>query len=63
MTIINEKSSKLGAEVGSIFLEFGSIQDAQLAINKVNGRIYDGNEIKTTFIDEDLYTHYFFTVK
>ena len=60
LTVITKELSKLGAEVGSIFIEFANIKNAQAGIKKVKGRIYDGCEIKTAFISDDLYFNYFF---
>ena len=60
LTVINKELSKLGAEVGSIFVEFANIKNAQAGIKKVKGRIYDGHEIKTVFISDTLYYNYFF---
>jgi hypothetical protein len=53
--VIRSGEEKLGAEVGSIFVEFKDIKGAQLGMKKVKGRIYDGSEIKCFFIDEELY--------
>lgn len=60
LTVINKELSKLGAEVGSIFVEFANIKNAVAGIKKVKGRIYDGHEIKTAFISDTLYYNYFF---
>lgn len=46
---------RLGAEVGSIFIEFRSKGSAELGIKIMNGRIYDGNEVKTCYINEKFY--------
>lgn len=53
--IIRNGEEKLGAEVGSIFVEFNDRQSATHAIKKIKGRIYDGREIIATYIDEKLY--------
>lgn len=53
----------LGAEVGSIFVEFRDKKGAEIGIKKVKGRIYDGNEIKAVYIDEPLYHEYLFPDK
>ena len=60
LTVINKELTKLGAEVGSIFIEFGNVKHAHAGIKKVKGRKYDGLEIKTAFISESLYNEYFF---
>lgn len=65
MIVINRELSKLGAEVGSIFIEFANVKNAQAGIKKTKNptgepRRYDGFEIKTAFISEKLWTQYFF---
>ena len=50
--VVRNGEEKLGAEVGSIFLEFKDVKGASLAVKRIKGRIYDGSEIKTAFIDE-----------
>ena len=51
---------KLGAELGSIFIEFWNDKTSQQGVKKVKGRIYDGCEIKTCYIEEGLYREHFF---
>ena len=63
LIVINKELSKLGAEVGSIFIEYLSFKHAYAGIKKVKGRVYDGREIKTAFISESLYNDYFFPDK
>ena len=53
--IVRNGEERLGAEVGSVFVEFRDKKSAELALKKIKGRIYDGLEIKVTFIDEKLY--------
>lgn len=53
--IIRNNEEKLGVEVGSIFVEFLDKQSATTALKKIKGRIYDGREIKATYVDEKLY--------
>lgn len=53
--VIKNGEEKLGAEVGSIFVEFKDPRGAQLGMKQVKGRIYDGFEVKCMFIDEQLY--------
>lgn len=53
--MIRNGEERLGAEVGSIFVEFKDSKGAQLGMKKVKGRIYDGSEVKCIFIDEKLY--------
>jgi hypothetical protein len=53
--VIKNGEERLGAEVGSIFVEFKDHKGAQLGLKKVKGRIYDGSEVKCVYIDEKLY--------
>lgn len=53
--IIRNGEEKLGAEAGSVFVEFRDKKSAEIALKKMKGRIYDGREIKVTFVDEKLY--------
>lgn len=53
--IIRNGEERLGAEVGSVFVEFRDKKSAEIALKKIKGRIYDGREIKVTYIDEKLY--------
>lgn len=48
----------MGAEVGSIFVEFRDAKGALLGMKKVKGRIYDGFEVKCCFVDERTYREY-----
>jgi hypothetical protein len=53
--IVRNGEERLGAEVGSIFAEFLDKRSAQTALDKLKGRIYDGQKIHVCFIDEELY--------
>ena len=53
--IIRNGEERLGAEVGSIFIEFRDKKSAELGLKIMKGRIYDGRELKVSFIDEKLY--------
>lgn len=53
--IVRNGEDRLGAEVGCVFVEFRDKKSAELALKKIKGRIYDGREIKVTYIDEKLY--------
>lgn len=53
--IIRNGEERLGAEVGSIFVEFRDKKSADIGLKMMRGRIYDGREIKSSFIDEKLY--------
>lgn len=59
MRVVRNGEEKLGAEVGSIFLEFKDFKGAQIAVKRIKGRIYDGSEIKTAYIDEQLFRELF----
>jgi len=61
--VVRSLEATLGAEVGSIFVEFRDKKGAEIGIKKVKGRIYDGNEIKAVYIDENLYHEYLFPEK
>lgn len=60
LKVIDKDEVKLGAELGSIFVEFWNEKTAQQGVKKVKGRIYDGCEIKTCYIDVALYKSHFF---
>jgi len=60
LTVITKELARLGAEVGSIFVEFWNEKTAQQGVKKVKGRIYDGCEIRTCYIEENLYKKQFF---
>jgi hypothetical protein len=53
--IVRKIEEKLGAEVGSVFVEFRDKKSAELGLKLIKGRIYNGNEIKVCFVDEKLY--------
>ena len=53
--IIRNGEEKLGAEVGSVFVEYRDKKSAEAALKKIKGRIYDGRELKACFVDEKLY--------
>ena len=53
--MIRNGEERLGAEVGSIFVEFKDSKGAQIGMKKVKGRLYDGSEVKCIYIDEKLY--------
>ena len=60
LIVITKEKATLGAELGSIFVEFWNEKCAQQGVKKVKGRIYDGCEIKTCYIEESLYNEHFF---
>ena len=49
LKVIRNGEERLGAEVGSIFVEFKDIKGAQLGLKQVKGRIYDGFEVKCVY--------------
>ena len=53
--IVRNGEERLGAEVGSVFVEFRDRKSAELALKKIKGRIYDGREIKVTFVDDKVF--------
>ncbi|MCQ2816764.1 MAG: hypothetical protein MJ252_05805 [archaeon] len=53
--IVKKGKEKLGAEVGSVFVEFEDIHDAEVSILKMKGRLYEGREIKFVFFDENAF--------
>lgn len=53
--IIRSNEERLGAEVGAVFVEFLDKSSAATAIKKMKGRVYDGREVKATYVDEKLY--------
>ena len=53
--VIRSGEQRLGAEVGSIFVEFKDVKGAQLGLKQVKGRIYDGFEVKCIYVDEKVY--------
>jgi len=59
MTVMTKENAKLGAEVGSIFVQFADVKDAYSAVKKTAGRIYNALEIKCTFIEEPMYMYNF----
>jgi RNA recognition motif-containing protein len=53
--IVRNGEERMGAEVGSVFVEFRDKRSAEIALKKIKGRIYDGREIQATYVDEKLY--------
>ena len=53
--IVRNGEERLGAEVGSVFVEFRDKRSAEAALKKIRGRIYDGREIKVSYVEEKLY--------
>ena len=59
LTVVRADWVRLGAELGSVFVEFWNEKLAQQGVKKVKGRIYDGCEIKTCYIEEVLFKEQF----
>ena len=55
LKIIRNGEERIGCEVGSVFVEFRERKSAENAVRTISGRVYDGNEIKIIYVDEDLY--------
>lgn len=53
--VIRNGEEMLGAEVGSVFVEFRDKKSAEIGLKLLKGRVYDGKEIKACFVDEKLY--------
>jgi hypothetical protein len=53
--IVRNGEERLGAEVGSVFVEFRDKRSAECALKKMRGRIYDGREIQVSYLEERLY--------
>jgi len=53
--IVKPKMRKIGAEIGSVFVEFEQLNHAEFCMKNMKGRRYDGREIKCAFIDEEVY--------
>jgi hypothetical protein len=53
--VIRGGEEKLGAEVGSVFVEFRDKKSAEIALKLIKKRVYDGREVRCVFVDEGLY--------
>jgi len=53
--IIKPKHEKLGAECGSVFIEFQDSISAELVMKQIKHKRYEGREIKVSYIDEEVY--------
>jgi len=53
--VIDNKLERIGAECGSIFMEFENAKYAENAQKGIKGRRYEGKHVKTAFIEEDVY--------
>ena len=48
--VIGEKEEKLGAEIGSVFIQYVNVKGAEAAYKGMSSKKYKGNEIKIVFI-------------
>ncbi len=53
--IIKSKNEKIGAETGSVFVEFQDVKPAENAVKGMKGKLYEGREIKMAYIDENVF--------
>jgi hypothetical protein len=53
--IIKPKQEKLGAECGSVFIEFQDPKSAELVMKQIKHKRYEGREIKVAYIDEEVF--------
>ena len=53
--IIKPKKEKLGAECGSVFIEFQDVKSAELVMKQIKHKRYEGREIKVAYINEEVY--------
>lgn len=61
--IVKTHQATIGAQAGSMFCTFKEINMAQEAYEQMNGRKYDGNELKLIYIRQNLYEKEFFNKK
>lgn len=48
--VIGEKEEKLGAEIGSVFIQYANVKGAENAYQAMSNKKYKGNEINIVFI-------------
>ena len=48
--VIGEKDEKLGAEIGSVFIQYVNVKGAETAYQAMSNKKYKGNEITIVFI-------------
>ena len=46
----NEKEEKLGAEIGSVFIQYSNVKGAENAYQNMSNKKYNGNEISIIFV-------------
>lgn len=53
--IIKPRQEKLGAECGSVFIEFQDAKSAEMVMRQIKHKRYLGREIKIAYINEEVY--------
>jgi hypothetical protein len=53
--VIKPKNEKIGAECGSIFVEFQEQKAAENCMKAMKGKRYEGRDVKVAFIDENVF--------
>ena len=48
--VIGEKEEKLGAEIGSVFIQYSKVKEAENAYQNMSNKKYKGNEISIVFV-------------
>ena len=48
--VIGEKEEKLGAEIGSVFIQYSKVKEAETAYQNMSNKKYKGNEISIVFV-------------
>ena len=48
--VIGEKEEKLGAEIGSVFIQYSNVKGAETAYQNMCNKKYNGNEISIVFV-------------
>ena len=48
--VIHEKEEKLGAEIGSVFIQYSKVKEAENAFQNMSNKKYKGNEISIIFV-------------
>lgn len=56
--IITPKKEKLGAEAGSVFIEFLEVKSAENCMKGMKAKRYEGKEIKLAYIDLNVFKEY-----
>ena len=48
--VIGEKEEKLGAEIGSVFIQYSNVKGAENAYQNMSNKKYKGNDISIVFV-------------